>query len=116
VFDIKKDIGRYKARLVVRGFNQIKDVNFHKVYTVLRKGDYIGLSQKKFITSLLRQYSIQNTKPIATPFNKKDPLVLSTKTATPNKCKLYQEKALKRLFRYLVGTVDLYIWFNKPDR
>ena len=37
VFDIKKDDGRYKARLVVRGFNQIKNVDFHEVYAVVAK-------------------------------------------------------------------------------
>ncbi|KGO51188.1 Reverse transcriptase, RNA-dependent DNA polymerase [Penicillium expansum] len=37
VFNIKKDDGRYKARLVARGFNQIKDVDFHEVYAVVAK-------------------------------------------------------------------------------
>jgi hypothetical protein len=37
VFDIKKDDGRYKARLVARGFNQIKNVDFHEVYAVVAK-------------------------------------------------------------------------------
>jgi Reverse transcriptase (RNA-dependent DNA polymerase). len=37
VFDIKKDDGRYKARLVARGFNQVKDVDFHEVYAVVAK-------------------------------------------------------------------------------
>ncbi|KAJ9481429.1 hypothetical protein VN97_g12048 [Penicillium thymicola] len=114
-------------------------------------GGWIALSQKKFIASLLRQYGMQNSKPVATPFNEKDPLVPnpSLTPATPAECKLYQEKvgkviwlmvttradisytaiqlakharnpgiqdeqALKRLFRYLVGTVDLCIWFNRP--
>ncbi|KOS47064.1 hypothetical protein ACN38_g2013 [Penicillium nordicum] len=37
VFDIKKGDGRYKAYPVARGFNQIKDVDFHKVDAVVAK-------------------------------------------------------------------------------
>ncbi|KUM63029.1 hypothetical protein ACN42_g4074 [Penicillium freii] len=117
---------------------------------VLRRGSAIALSQEKFIVSLLQQYGMQSGKPVATPFNEKDPLVPSTTTAAPPECQLYQKKvgkviwlmvttrcdisyaaiqlakyarnpgpqheqAPKRLFRYLPGTIDLCIWFNKQD-
>ncbi|KAJ5399952.1 Reverse transcriptase RNA-dependent DNA polymerase [Penicillium sp. CMV-2018d] len=117
---------------------------------LLRRGSAIALSQRKFIVSLPQQYGTQNNKPVATPFNEKNPLVPSTTTAAPPECKLHQEKvgkvtwlmvatrgdisytaiqlakyarnpgpqheqALKRLFRYLVGTIDLCIWSNKED-
>lgn len=36
VFKIKHN-GIYKARLVARGFRQIKDLDFHKVYAVVTK-------------------------------------------------------------------------------
>ncbi|KAJ6179008.1 Reverse transcriptase RNA-dependent DNA polymerase, partial [Penicillium mononematosum] len=189
VFDIKKDDGRYKARLVARGFNQVKDVDFHEVYSFVAKpmsckifcaiaaalgwsftistsrphlecryqwrhtqSGSISLSQKKFIATLLYQYGMQNCKPVSTPFNEKEPLIPYTGTTSLAACKLYQEQvgkaiwlmvgtrpdisyatiqlakharnrgpqhkqAVKRLFRYLAGTVDLLIWYHRdPDQ
>jgi hypothetical protein len=36
VFKVKHD-GTYKARLVARGFRQIKDLDFHEIYAVVAK-------------------------------------------------------------------------------
>ncbi|KAJ5497613.1 Reverse transcriptase RNA-dependent DNA polymerase [Penicillium fimorum] len=115
------------------------------------KNGAIGLSQKKFITTLLHQYGMLNCKPASTPFNEKNVLTPSTKTASVSECKLYQEKvgkaiwlmmgtrgdiafaatqlakharnpgpqheqAIKHLFRYLLGSIDLCIWFSADGK
>ncbi|KAJ5501111.1 Reverse transcriptase RNA-dependent DNA polymerase [Penicillium freii] len=52
---------------------------------------------------------MQNAKPIATPFNEKDPLVLnpSPTPATPDTCKLYQEKVGKIIWLMVTTRADI---------
>ncbi|KAJ9488761.1 hypothetical protein VN97_g4516 [Penicillium thymicola] len=117
VFDIKKDDGRYKARPVARGFNQIKNVDSHKVYAVVAK----PISFKVFYTIAAALNWFLHYVDVKTAFLNADTKE-SIYTELPEnrvaggakqiaeKTKQIQAKqALKRLFRYLAGTVDLYI-------
>ncbi|KAJ5298140.1 uncharacterized protein N7443_006260 [Penicillium atrosanguineum] len=124
VFRVKDD-GTYKARLVVRGFQQVPGRDFLDVYAhfqltdngvvkrflaidIVRLAGDVYLSQEAYIDKILSRFTFSSVKPVPTPFNEKEvlPPYDSSAQATPQMVQLYQEQ---------VGSLVWVVVSTRPD-
>ncbi|GMY30966.1 Integrase catalytic domain-containing protein [Fagus crenata] len=131
VFRNKKDeegiIVRNKARLVAQGYNQeeefsktmqdefemsmMGELKFFLGLQIKQTEDGIFLNQSKYVIDLLKRFGLTNAKAYGTPMSPSTKLDKDEK-GKPVDVKLYR---VKRIFRYLLGTIDLGLWYPKSN-
>ncbi|GJV37626.1 hypothetical protein Tco_1410103 [Tanacetum coccineum] len=74
----------------------------------------IFINQSNYVLEILKQYGMKTCDPIGTPMEIKDKLGLDQNgtVAKPTKKHL---KEVKRIFRYLRGTVNMGLWYTKDS-
>uniref|UniRef100_A0A2N9J511 CCHC-type domain-containing protein n=1 Tax=Fagus sylvatica TaxID=28930 RepID=A0A2N9J511_FAGSY len=73
--------------------------------------DGIFLNQSKYVIDLLKRFGLTNAKAYGTPMSPSTKLDKDEK-GKPVDVKLYR---VKRIFRYLLGTIDLGLWYPKSN-
>uniref|UniRef100_A0A2N9H8V4 non-specific serine/threonine protein kinase n=1 Tax=Fagus sylvatica TaxID=28930 RepID=A0A2N9H8V4_FAGSY len=71
----------------------------------------IFLNQSKYVIDLLKRFGLANAKAYGTPMSPSTKLDKDEK-GKPVDVKLYR---VKRIFRYLLGTIDLGLWYPKSN-
>nr|GFB30392.1 hypothetical protein [Tanacetum cinerariifolium] len=72
----------------------------------------IFINQSKYVLEILNKYGMESCDPIGTPMKIKDKLDLD-KNGTPAKPTEKHLKEVKRIFRYLRGTINTGLWYTK---
>nr|GEV92786.1 hypothetical protein [Tanacetum cinerariifolium] len=68
----------------------------------------------KYMVEILKKYGMESCDPVGTPMEIKDKLDLD-KNGTPAKTNEKHLKEVKRIFRYLRGTVNTDLWYMKDS-
>ncbi|GJR61431.1 retrovirus-related pol polyprotein from transposon TNT 1-94 [Tanacetum coccineum] len=124
--DEENTVIRNKTRLVVRGYRQEEGINFEESFASVARMEAIRIflayvAHKSFIVfqmdvktaflhEILKKYEMETCDPVGTPMEIKDKLDLD-KNRTLAKLTEKHLKKVKRIFRYLWGTVNMDLWF-----
>nr|GEZ53628.1 putative ribonuclease H-like domain-containing protein [Tanacetum cinerariifolium] len=74
----------------------------------------IFINQSKYVLEILNKYGMESCDPVSTPMEIKDKLDLD-QNGTPAKPTEKHLKEVKRIFRYLRGTVNTSLWYTKDS-
>nr|GEV09725.1 retrovirus-related Pol polyprotein from transposon TNT 1-94 [Tanacetum cinerariifolium] len=74
----------------------------------------IFINQSKYVLEILNKYRMESCDPVGTPMEIKDKLDLD-QNGTPAKPTEKHLKEVKRIFRYLQGTVNTGLWYTKDS-
>ncbi|GJX04733.1 retrovirus-related pol polyprotein from transposon TNT 1-94 [Tanacetum coccineum] len=90
------------------------ELNFFLGLQIKQMEDDIFFNQYKYIKEILKKFSLEDSKPMKTPSSRPD-IMFSVCL-----CALFQEapktshlEAVKRIFRYIKGTMHLELWYPK---
>nr|GEU45116.1 hypothetical protein [Tanacetum cinerariifolium] len=74
----------------------------------------IFINQSNYVLEILKKYGMESCDPIGTPMEIKDKLHLD-QNGTPAKPTEKHLKEVKRIFRYLQGTINTGLWYTKDS-
>nr|GEY70634.1 hypothetical protein [Tanacetum cinerariifolium] len=74
----------------------------------------IFINQSNYVLEILKKYGMESCDPVGTPMEIKDKLDLD-QNGTPAKPTEKHLKEVKRIFRYLLGTVNTGLWYSKDS-
>nr|GEY59387.1 integrase, catalytic region, zinc finger, CCHC-type, peptidase aspartic, catalytic [Tanacetum cinerariifolium] len=74
----------------------------------------IFINQSKYVLEIMNKYGMESCDPVGTPMEIKDKLDLD-QNGTPDKPTEKHLKEVKRIFRYLRGTVNTGLWYTNDS-
>ncbi|GJX27491.1 retrovirus-related pol polyprotein from transposon TNT 1-94 [Tanacetum coccineum] len=95
------------------------ELNFFWGLQIKQMEDGIFFNHSKYIKEMLKKFGLEDSKPTETPMSTEIKLIKDDKADTVD-CTKYQEnpkishlEAIKRIFRYIRGTIHLGLWYPK---
>ncbi|GJW39517.1 hypothetical protein Tco_0065362 [Tanacetum coccineum] len=73
------------------------------------------INQSKYVLEILQKYGMESCDPVGTLMDIKDKLDLDQNGVLPAKPTEKHLKEVKRIFRYLQGTVNMGLWYTKDS-
>ncbi|GJS71732.1 retrovirus-related pol polyprotein from transposon TNT 1-94 [Tanacetum coccineum] len=131
-------LSRNKARLVAQGYNQQEGIDYDETYALVasmmgelnfflglqikQMEDGIFFNQSKYIKEMLKKFGLEDSKPTKTlmlteiKLTKDDEADSVDSTKYRENPKTTHLEAVKRIFRYIRGTIHLGLWYPKGTR
>nr|GEU79364.1 hypothetical protein [Tanacetum cinerariifolium] len=113
--DEEQTVIQNKSRLVVRGYRQEEGIDFKESFALVARMEairiFLAYATHK---SNPEKYGMESCDPVGTPMEIKDKLDLD-QNGTPAKPTEKHLKEVKRIFRYLRGTVNTGLWYTKDS-
>ncbi|GJR58247.1 retrovirus-related pol polyprotein from transposon TNT 1-94 [Tanacetum coccineum] len=94
--------------------SMIREMTFFLGLQVNQSPCGIFINQSNYVLEILKKYGMETCDPVGTPMEIKDKLELD-QTGTLAKTTEKHLKEVKRIFRYLRGTVNIGLWYTKDS-
>ncbi|GJU20809.1 retrovirus-related pol polyprotein from transposon TNT 1-94 [Tanacetum coccineum] len=98
------------------------ELNFFLGLQIKQMEDGIFFNQSKYIKEMLKKFGLEDSKLTKTPMSMEIKLTKDDEVDTVDSSK-YREnpktthlEAVKRIFRYIIGTIQLELWYPKGNR